>query len=91
MLRGGRSACFRDFVRLTIVLKPTARGVPCHRLWLLARHGQVAEAGAEVVCAARTPEQIDETVREIADGGRAIGVVTDVTDSAQVDHSMQPV
>ncbi len=47
----------------------------------------LSQAGAEVVCAARTQEQIDETVAEItADDGRAIAVRTDVTDSAQVDN-----
>lgn len=47
----------------------------------------LAQAGAALVCAARTAEQIDQTVREIAEvGGRAIAVPTDVTDSAQVDH-----
>lgn len=50
----------------------------------------LAQAGADVVCAARTPGQIDETVQEIlADGGRAIAAVTDVTDSAQVNQLMQ--
>jgi 2-deoxy-D-gluconate 3-dehydrogenase len=47
----------------------------------------LAQAGAELVCAARTAEQIDQTVREITEaGGRAIAVPTDVTDSAQVDR-----
>jgi NAD(P)-dependent dehydrogenase (short-subunit alcohol dehydrogenase family) len=46
----------------------------------------LAQAGAKVVCAARTREQIDETVEEIrSEGGTAFPVVTDVTDSAQVD------
>jgi 2-deoxy-D-gluconate 3-dehydrogenase len=46
----------------------------------------LAAAGAQVVCAARTPEQIDATVAEItADGGTAIAVPTDVTSSAQID------
>jgi len=46
----------------------------------------LAAAGAELVCAARTPEQIGETVSEIREaGGRAIPVPTDVTDSKQVD------
>ena len=46
----------------------------------------LAAAGASVVCAARTPEQIDATVAEItADGGKAIAVPTDVTSSAAVD------
>ena len=46
----------------------------------------LAAACAELVCAARTPEQIEETVSEIREaGGRAIPVPTDVTDSKQVD------
>lgn len=46
----------------------------------------LAQAGAEVVCAARTQEQIDETVDTIrSEGGRAFAVATDVTDSSQVD------
>ena len=47
----------------------------------------MAKAGAEIVVAARTPEQIDGTVSEITgDGGSAIAVQTDVTDSGQVDR-----
>ncbi len=46
----------------------------------------LAAGGAQVVCAARTPEQINETVAEItADGGTAISVPTDVTSSEAVD------
>lgn len=46
----------------------------------------LAQAGAKVVCAARTHEQIDETVEEIRSaGGTAFPVVTDVSDSAQID------
>ena len=46
----------------------------------------LAAAGAEIVCAARTQAQIDETVAEItAAGGRAIAVATDVTDSSAVN------
>lgn len=46
----------------------------------------LAEAGAGVVCAARTREQIDGTVEEItSEGGRAIAVPTDVRDATQVD------
>jgi 2-deoxy-D-gluconate 3-dehydrogenase len=46
----------------------------------------LAQAGAEVVCSARTQEQIDATVAEItADGGDAIAIRCDVTDSSQVD------
>ena len=46
----------------------------------------LAAAGAHVVTAARTPEQIEATVAEIeAEGGSAIAVPTDVTKSDQVD------
>lgn len=49
----------------------------------------LAAAGADVVCAARTPQQIEGTVGEIrAAGGRAIAVPTDVTDSRQVDAAV---
>lgn len=47
----------------------------------------LAAAGAQVVCSARTQEQIDATAAEIRDdGGSAIAVPTDVTDSKQVDN-----
>ena len=47
----------------------------------------LAQAGAELVCAARTLVQIEETVQEIrAAGGQAMAVPTDVTDSAQVNQ-----
>lgn len=46
----------------------------------------LAAAGAQVVCAARTQEQIDDTVAQIIEaGGAAFAHATDVTDSAQVD------
>lgn len=46
----------------------------------------LAEAGAKLVVAARTQEQIDDTVQQIRDdGGDAIAVQTDVSDSAQVN------
>jgi glucose 1-dehydrogenase len=46
----------------------------------------LAEAGAQVVVAARTQEQMDVTVKEITDaGGDAISVRTDVTKSAEVN------
>ncbi|MGE3594586.1 MAG: SDR family NAD(P)-dependent oxidoreductase [Dehalococcoidia bacterium] len=46
----------------------------------------LAQAGARVVCAARTRSEIDETVSAIiAAGGEASAVQTDVTDSTQVD------
>ena len=47
----------------------------------------LAQAGAALVCAARTQAQIDGTVREIrAAGGQAIAVAADVTDSTQVNR-----
>ncbi len=47
----------------------------------------LAEVGAEIVCAARTSSQIEETVAEIRDaGGSALAVPTDVTDSGQVNE-----
>jgi len=46
----------------------------------------LAEAGAHILCAARTREQIEATAREVqALGRRAIAVPTDVRDSAQVN------
>lgn len=46
----------------------------------------LATAGADVVCAARTQEQIDRTVADIvALGRRAVAQSTDVRDSAQCD------
>ncbi|HUU33991.1 MAG TPA: glucose 1-dehydrogenase [Vicinamibacterales bacterium] len=47
----------------------------------------LAEAGADVVCAARTPEQIEsaaETIRGL--GRRALALPCDVNDSAQLDR-----
>jgi 2-deoxy-D-gluconate 3-dehydrogenase len=47
----------------------------------------LAQAGAEVVCAARTAAQLAQTVQEIgAAGSRSLAVTTDVTASAQVNH-----
>ena len=46
----------------------------------------LADAGADVVCAARTPEQIESVAEEIRSRGRrALVIPTDVTDSRQVD------
>ena len=46
----------------------------------------LADAGADVVCAARTPEQIEAVAEEIRSRGRrALVIPTDVTDSRQVD------
>jgi 7-alpha-hydroxysteroid dehydrogenase len=45
----------------------------------------LAEVGASVVCAARTPERLDEVVATIREkGGRALAVPCDVNDNAQV-------
>jgi 7-alpha-hydroxysteroid dehydrogenase len=45
-----------------------------------------AEVGADVVCAARTPEQIEATAAGVqAFGRRALAVPCDVTDRAQLD------
>ena len=49
----------------------------------------LAQAGANVVVASRTQEQVDETVSQItSDGGSAIACPTDVTDSSAVDASL---
>lgn len=46
----------------------------------------LADAGARVIVAARTQEQVDQTISEITDaGGEATPSLTDVTSSAQVD------
>lgn len=46
----------------------------------------LADAGADVVCAARTPQQIETVAEEIRSRGRrALTIPTDVTDSRQVD------
>ena len=46
----------------------------------------LADAGADVVCAARTLEQIETVAEEIRSRGRsALTIPTDVTDSRQVD------
>src|SRR5260221_7412439 len=47
----------------------------------------LAEVGASVVCAARTPERLDRVVAAIrAQGGRAIAVPCDVNDGKQVEE-----
>jgi 2-deoxy-D-gluconate 3-dehydrogenase len=47
----------------------------------------LAQAGAKVICAARTQPQIDETAAQILDaGGTALAIRCDVTDSVQVDR-----
>ncbi len=46
----------------------------------------LAEVGADVVCAARTPEQIEATAEQVrATGRRALTVPTDVTDRTQLE------
>ena len=50
----------------------------------------LAEAGADVVCAARTQEQIDETASKVREaGGRALAVPCDVTQRDQLEHLVQ--
>ena len=50
----------------------------------------LAEAGADILCAARTAEQIDETAEEIRERGRrALSIPTDVSQSDQVDALVQ--
>ncbi len=47
----------------------------------------LAEAGADVVCAARTPEQIENAAEEIRGlGRRALALPCDVNDTAQLDR-----
>lgn len=47
----------------------------------------LADAGADVVCAARTQADIDATAAVVEDRGRAaLAVATDVTDTAALDH-----
>ena len=46
-----------------------------------------AEAGADLVLAARTAERLDEVAKQAAAlGRRAVAVTTDITDDAQVDN-----
>jgi 7-alpha-hydroxysteroid dehydrogenase len=46
----------------------------------------LAEVGAHVICAARTPEQIEATAERVrATGRRALAVPTDVTERAQLE------
>src|SRR6185369_17165464 len=46
-----------------------------------------AEAGADLVLAARTVERLDDVAKQITDlGRRAVSVGTDITDDAQVAH-----
>lgn len=50
----------------------------------------LAQAGAAVVCAARSVEQVDAVAAAInKDGGRAIGVAADVSDTLQVEEVVE--
>jgi 7-alpha-hydroxysteroid dehydrogenase len=50
----------------------------------------LAEMGADVVCAARTPEQIEETAEQVRGfGGRALAVPCDVSDTAQIENVVE--
>ena len=50
----------------------------------------LADAGADIVCAARTKSQIDGVAAEIeAKGRRALVIPTDVSDSSQVDAMVE--
>jgi 7-alpha-hydroxysteroid dehydrogenase len=49
-----------------------------------------AEMGAHVVCAARTPDQIEATAEKVRGfGGRALAVPCDVTDRAQLENLVE--
>jgi NAD(P)-dependent dehydrogenase (short-subunit alcohol dehydrogenase family) len=52
--------------------------------------GRCAEAGADLVLAARTVERLDDVAKQIADlGRRAVSVGTDITDEAQVNNLVE--
>lgn len=49
-----------------------------------------AEAGADLVLAARTVERLDDVAKQVADTGRrAVAIGTDITDEAAVDHLVE--
>ena len=49
-----------------------------------------AEAGADLVLAARTVERLEDVAKQITDiGGRAVTVGTDITDDAQVNNLVE--
>ncbi len=49
-----------------------------------------AEAGADLVLAARTVERLEDVAKQITDlGRRAVSVGTDITDEAQVDNLVE--
>lgn len=53
---------------------------------------ELASLGAQVVITGRKPEKLDQVVQEISsDGGKAIGLVCDIRDEAQVKHSIAKV
>ena len=50
-----------------------------------------AEAGADVVCAARTPADIESTAKEVAQRGRrALAVPTDVLQARPISSGSSP-
>ena len=52
----------------------------------------MAEAGADIVLAARRPEPIEDVIKQVeALGRRGLAIKTDVTDSEQVDSMVQQV
>lgn len=49
-----------------------------------------AQAGADLVLAARTPERLDDVAKQITDTGRrAVGVATDITQDDQVENLVE--
>jgi len=49
-----------------------------------------AQAGADLVLAARTAERLDDVAKQITDARRrAVAVATDITDEQQVDHLVE--
>ena len=50
----------------------------------------MAEAGADIGAAARTPQQIEETAEEVRQGGkRCLAIPTDITKSEQVEQMVE--
>src|SRR6201989_2242832 len=55
-----------------------------------AEGGWCADAGADLVLAARTVERLDDVAKEITDTGRrAVAVKTDITDEEQVNNLVE--
>jgi NAD(P)-dependent dehydrogenase (short-subunit alcohol dehydrogenase family) len=51
---------------------------------------QCAEAGADLILAARTVERLEDVAKQIGDlGRRAVAIGTDITDEAQVDNLVE--